>query len=299
MREAAGDRGWSALHTGFLCGVGAYGFWGLAPIYFKAIAHVHPLEVLAHRVFWAAPLLAALLWLGAGWRTGFAALARRRVQLTLVASALLVATNWFTFIWAVTNAAMLEGSLGYYINPIFSVLLGCVFLGERLRLHQWVSVALAACGVAVMAVDVGGMPWVAVTLAVTFGLYGLLRKVAPVGALVGLFFETVVLFPAALATLAWLGSSEQLRFAHDAPATDLLLALAGAVTALPLLMFATAARRLPLSTVGFLQYIAPTGQFLLAVFAYGERFTSVHGWTFALVWGGVALYLVPVPRSAD
>ncbi|MCI0650455.1 MAG: EamA family transporter RarD [Planctomycetes bacterium] len=277
--------------AGLLCGVAAYLWWGLVPIYFKAIAHVPADEVLAHRIAWAVLLLALIITARGSWAPLCDSLRAPRAIPMLLASTLLVAVNWYVYIWAVAHDRVLDGSLGYFINPLFSVLLGCLVLRERLRRLQALGVAIAALGVASQAIALGRVPAIALVLAVTFALYGFVRKKAPVGALAGLAVETAILLPFALAYLAWLGLENKLVFcAGGDRTTDLLLALGGVVTATPLLFFASAARRLPLSTVGFLQYIAPTGQFLLAVLAYGEPFTTTHAVAFGCVWGGLCLF---------
>ncbi|MFO7654729.1 MAG: EamA family transporter RarD [Candidatus Krumholzibacteriia bacterium] len=278
------------MNRGVLYGLAAYVWWGAVPLYFKAVAHVPPPEVLAHRVVWSFLLLA--VWLGFAGRMTAArrALADRRTLATLVGSALLVSMNWLIFIWAVSTARVVEASLGYFINPLVNVLLGMVFLGERLRRAQWVSLALAMTGVAVLTAWLGSLPWIALVLAFSFGFYGLLRKTADVDGPVGLMVETGLLVPAALAFLLLRAGREQLVFGNSDPATDLLLVAAGAVTALPLVWFVAGARRLPLSTMGFLQYVAPTGQFLLGVLAFGELFTTAHALGFGTIWTALAIY---------
>jgi chloramphenicol-sensitive protein RarD len=226
---------------------------------------------------------------------------RRPVILALLASTAFIAVNWYVFIWAVSNGRVLQASLGYYINPLVNVLLGMIFLRERLRPGQWVGLALAAAGVVVMAASVGHLPWVSLALAFSFGLYALVRKTAAVGPLVGLTIETTLLLPVALVVLAgpklgWIGEVGAQGGAWGSR-TYVLLALAGVVTAIPLLWFAAAARRLRLSTLGVLQYLAPTCQFLLAVFAYGETFRWWHGVSFGLIWGALAVYTVDSIRA--
>jgi chloramphenicol-sensitive protein RarD len=282
--------------TGILYGLAAYLAWGLCPIYFKAVAHVPAAEVLAHRVIWSLVLLVGLL----ARRGDLAATARRlrepRLLLTLGASTVLVATNWFTFIWAVANERLLEASLGYFVNPLVNVLLGMIFLRERLRALQWLSIALAAVGVAVMAVRMGGLPVISLVLAFSFGFYGLLRKTAPIGGMAGLAVETALLAPVALGALLLWDARGALVFAHLDSRTDWLLAASGAVTALPLVWFANAARRLRYATVGFLQYVAPSGQFLLAVLAYREPFSSTELLAFALIWIALGVFSADLGR---
>lgn len=273
-------------------GVAAYLWWGLVPVYFKAVAHVTPGEVLAHRVIWSVVLLAVLMRIYGRWPGAAAALRDRKTILTLLGTTTLIAANWFVFIWAVDHDRVLEASLGYFINPLVNVLLGLVFLRERLRRWQMVSVALAALGVTYLTLSYGSLPAVALVLAGTFGFYGLLRKTAKVDALVGLTIETTLLAPLAFAYLVYLTSRRECCFGTQAWQTDVLLAAAGVVTAVPLLWFTKAARRLRLATLGFLQYLAPTGHFLLAVVAFGETFTQAHLVSFACIWAALLIYSV-------
>ncbi|MES2441692.1 MAG: EamA family transporter RarD [Pseudomonadota bacterium] len=272
---------------GLLLGVGAYALWGVLPLYIHMLRDVPALQLLAHRVLWSLVLLAVIV---AVWRRGPALLAatRGRTLLGLVASALLIAVNWIVYIWAVQHAHVLEASLGYFINPLVNVALGMAVLGERLRRVQGVAIAIAAAGVAVMAFG-GGALWISLTLAASFGTYGLVRKMVAIDALGGLTVETLVLAPFCLAWLVHAGSVGEGVWGQSAR-LDLLLVLAGAVTAAPLLMFAAAARRMPYSTLGLLQYIAPTLQFALAVLVFGEPLHTPHLITFALIWSGCALY---------
>lgn len=274
----------SATRTGLLLGVGAYMSWGLLPLYLHLLNGVPALQVLAHRVVWSLLLLAAIVL---AMRRGRAIVtaARGRTLLLLCASAALIAVNWLVYIFAVQSGHVLEASLGYFINPLLNVALGMIVLGERIGAVQKAAVAVAALGVAVLAVVGGGALWISLTLAFSFGVYGLIRKVAAIDALGGLTVETALLVGPALAVL-WL--SPEPVFGRGT--TDLLLVLAGAVTAAPLLMFAAAARRLRYSTLGLLQYLAPTLQFLLAVLVFHEPLRSVHIVTFALIWTGCALY---------
>jgi len=275
---------------GVAYGLGAYIWWGAVPVYFKAVAHVNAFEVLAHRVIWSVVLLAVLMRIYGRLRYAVEAVRQRGTLLTLLGTTVLIAVNWFVFIWAVANDQLREASLGYFINPLVNVLLGFVVLRERLRAWQWVAVALAAAGVTWRTTMVGTLPVVALVLAGTFGLYGLMRKMARVDAMVGLMVETALLWPAALLYLIWLGLDGTLAFGNLSWKTSLLLSMGGIITAVPLLWFTNAARRLRLSTLGFLQYIAPTMQFLLAVLVYGEPFESAHAIGFGLIWVGLAIY---------
>jgi chloramphenicol-sensitive protein RarD len=296
-QEATGRGDRAVARAGVVYAVAAYGWWGLVPIYFKAVAHLPPAEVLAHRIVWSVVLLAVLMRVYRRWVDGWTALRDRKTLLTLCGTTLLLALNWFTFIWAVAHEQVLEASLGYFINPLFTVLLGFVFLRERLRRWQTASVALATVGVTYLTVAYGHMPVVALLLAGTFGFYGLLRKTAKVDALVGLTVETMLIGPVALGYLIYLGAEGSGYFGAVSRGMDALLAFAGVVTALPLLWFAHAARRLRLSTVGFLQYIAPTMQLLIAVVAFGEPFTGDHLISFGCIWTALLIYSIDTARS--
>lgn len=275
---------------GIAYGLGAYLWWGLCPIYFKSVAHVAPLEVLAHRVVWSLVFLVLLLGYRGRLREATATLRQPRAVLALAASAALVSVNWFVFIWAVTNGQLLQASLGYFINPLVNVLLGMVVLRERLRRWQWASLGLAAVAVVTLGLRVGEIPLISLILAFSFGFYGLIRKTATVGATVGLTIETALLTPIALGALVWWGQTGMLTYAHLDRASDGLLMLSGVVTAVPLVWFAAGARRLRYATMGFLQYVAPSGQFLLAVLAYGEPLSSERLLSFVLIWIALGIY---------
>jgi len=278
----------SPARTGLLLGIGAYVSWGLLPLYLRLLRGVPAAQVLAHRVVWSLLLLAALV-LALGRGRAILAATRGRTLLMLLGSATLIAINWLVYIWAVQHGHVLEASLGYFINPLVNVALALLALGERIGALQKAAVAVAAAGVAALAIDGGGALWISLALALSFGVYGLIRKVAAIDALGGLTVETGLLVLPSLAVIGWAGAQEQGAFGHD-PRLDLLLVLAGAVTAAPLLMFAAAARRLPYATVGLLQYIAPTLQFLEAVLLFGERLRPVHLVAFGAIWAGCALY---------
>ncbi|HFQ5433598.1 EamA family transporter RarD [Vibrio vulnificus] len=275
---------------GVLLALGAYTMWGIAPIYFKSLAAVSPLEILSHRVVWSFFLLAALLHFGRHWRTVRDVLTSKSKMLYLVTTAILVGANWLIFIWAVNANHMLDASLGYYINPLINVLLGMLFLGERLRKLQWFAVTLAACGVLVQLVVFGSVPIVAIALAFSFGFYGLLRKKVSVDAQTGLFIETLVMLPAAAIYLLVIADTPTSNLLANPSQLNLLLIAAGVVTTLPLLCFTGAATRLKLSTLGFFQYIGPSLMFLLAVLIYGEAFTSDKALTFAFIWGALVVF---------
>lgn len=280
-------------------GVAAYLFWGFFPIYLKAVAAAPVLEVLGHRVVWAFVFLLALSASTAHLGTARAALTNRRVLALLAASTLLIAINWGVYIYSVLNGRMLESSLGYYINPLVNVLLGVWILGERLETPVKVATGLAALGVLSMAISLGHLPWISVTLAFSFGLYGLTRKLAPVGALSGLLIETLLLLPIAGGFLISRAASGGGAFLQTSRSLDVLLMLSGPATAVPLLCFASAARRLPLSTLGFLQYLSPTIQFLLAVFIYREPFDSARLGAFVLIWTAVLVFAVHSARRGQ
>jgi chloramphenicol-sensitive protein RarD len=283
---------------GLLYGVLAYGLWGVVAVFWKAIGDVAPLEVLAHRTVWGLAVFAALVAI-TGRGPALAAAARdRRVLGAMAVSAVMLAINWGTFVGAVVAGHLLDVSLGYFINPLMSVALGTLVLRERLRRLQWVAIALATTGVALVAWSGGRPPWIALVLAATFAVYGLVRKVARVDSLLGSTIETAWLAPVGAAYLAYLASTGAGALGHAAPATQLLLVATGVVTAVPLLLFTSAARRLPLSTVGFLQYLAPTGQFLLAVLAYDEPFAHDKIVAFACIWLGLAVFSVDVWRAS-
>ncbi|WP_028056647.1 EamA family transporter RarD [Sphingomonas phyllosphaerae] len=274
-----------ATRNGLILGIGAYTLWGLLPIYLHLLHGVPALQVLAHRVLWSL-LLLALVIVVLRRAAAIRAAARGRTLLLLCASAALIAVNWMVYIWSVQNGHVLEASLGYFINPLVNVALGTIVLGERIGRMQKAAVAVAAIGVMVMASAGAGALWIPLTLAFSFGLYGLIRKVAAIDALGGLTVETALLAAPALAVLL-LGSEPVFGRGTQ---TDMLLVLAGAVTAAPLLMFAAAARRLRYATMGLLQYIAPTLQFLEAVILFREPLRTMHIVTFALIWIGCALY---------
>lgn len=281
---------------GLAYGIGAYAWWGLVTIYFKAVSQVPAPEILAHRILWSVVLLSLLLRFRGRWGVAIAALRDRRIVIRLIATTALIAANWFTFIWAIANDHVLEASLGYFINPLVNVAFGFVFLHERLRQWQTVSVFLAGSGVCFLTISTGAVPVVSLALAFSFALYGLLRKTARVDALVGLTLETVLLSPLAMGYLLYLLAGGGGAFVTQSRGTDLLLVFSGVITAVPLLWFANAVRRLRLATIGFLQYIAPTGQFLLAVF-YGEELSKPRVIAFLIIWTALAMYSIDSVRA--
>jgi chloramphenicol-sensitive protein RarD len=284
--------------AGLMLGIGAYLLWGVLPLYFKALASVAPTEIVAHRIVWSLLFLGVLATLWRRWPAIRAAVATSRVLITLMITAALIGVNWLTYIYAVVSGHVLEGSLGYYLNPLVNVLLGVVLLKEKLSRAQMFAVLLAAAGVAVLAAGAGSGLWISLTLAASFALYGFIRKVAPVDSLEGLSIETALLAPLALGWILWLQQTGAIGFGQSGLAIDLLLALGGAITAIPLLLFTAAARRLPYSTLGFLQYIAPSLQFLLAVLAFGEPLTSAHLVCFAAIWTALIIFTADGWRAA-
>lgn len=274
--------------SGLLLGLGAYLLWGLLPLYLKLLAGVPATQVLAHRVLWSLLLLGAIVILTR--RVGaIRAAARGRTLLMLCASAALIFVNWLVFIWSVSSGHALAASLGYFINPLVNVLLGVIVLKERLSRLQGIAVGVAAAGVAAMAAEGGGLLWVPLVLAFSFGTYGLVRKIAAIDALGGLTVETLLLAPICAAILVFAHTGSEGAFGASMR-LDVLLALSGAVTAAPLLMFAAAARKLPYSTLGLMQYIAPTMQFLEAVLLFGEPLRPLHFLVFGAIWLGCALF---------
>ncbi|MEE9496806.1 MAG: EamA family transporter RarD [Desulfobacterales bacterium] len=268
----------------------AFLIWGISPIYWKALRAVPALEIILHRMVWSFFFLVPLIIIMRRWQEFIDALKNHRILLILLFTALIVGGNWLLYIWAVNNDHLLQASLGYYINPLVNVVLGMVFLKERLRAPQILAVVLATAGVLYLTIYYGEFPWIALTLAVTFGLYGLIRKVAPVGSLVGLAVETLLLSIPALGYLFYLDSQGQGSIFRVSLKLDLLLMGCALVTAIPLLLFTLGARRLYLSTTGLLQYIAPSCMFILAVFLFREPFSSSQVVTFILIWTALALY---------
>ena len=272
--------------------------WGLLPIYWKQLGHVSSLELMCHRMVWSALFTGVILTLTRRWSEVRAVLASRASLLWLMLTSALLAVNWWTFIWAVNNNYVLESSLGYYINPLVNVVLGYVFLRDSLRRFQVVAVLFAVAGVLNMVVNYGRFPWIALVLAITFGFYGLVRKVIRPGPLPGLFAETCMASLLAGPYILWLGSQGAGGLGNHGAYTDLLILLTGAATSIPLLCFAFGARRLRLVTLGVLQYTAPTCFFFLATFVYGEPFTWVHGVTFALIWTGIGIFTLEGVRHS-
>ena len=277
---------------GMLLGAGAYAAWIVFPIYFRSLAVVSPLGILFSRIVFSLVFMAIVLTWTRRWGFMPAALRSRRVVITYALAALLLALNWYIYIWAVNNGHILEGSLGYFINPLVSVLLGVIFFKERLRVGQWVAIGIATVGVGYLTWNYGHLPWIALSLAGTWAFYGLVKKRAPLPVDTGLTLETAVLFVPALMGLIWIDMQEQGTLLRHGAGIDVLLLLSGPITAVPLLMFASAAKRIPLSMLGVLQYIAPTGQFLVGVYVYGEPFPTYKLIGFAIIWTALALFWV-------
>ncbi|MGJ7915148.1 EamA family transporter RarD [Massilia sp. LXY-6] len=290
------------MRTGILSAASAFLCWGLFPLYFHAIGEVPPLQILAHRMLWSLLFLLIVLAVRRQW--AWLNLVRQpRIFWSFVASAVLLSVNWLIYIWAVNNGHVIESSLGYFINPLVNISLGYLLLKERLRRAQWMAIAVAALGVAWLTWQAGAVPWISLALALSFGGYGLLRKTAALGALEGLSFETMVLFPVAGAYVLWLTMHGQNAFINtESTTTRLLLAAAGPITAIPLLLFASGARQIPLSALGLLQYLSPTLQFLLGVWLFHEPFSADRLVGFVLIWLALALFaaegLLRRPSSA-
>lgn len=278
---------------GLLCGLGAYIWWGGIPLYFALVSHVPPLAVLLHRIIWSAVFLLLIVAVQHRWAEAGRVLRNKRVMVMLTIGSVLIAVNWFVFIYAVSIGKVLQASLGYYINPMVSVLLGMVFLGERLRPWQWVGVALAITGVLFLTLQGSTFPWISLTLACSFGFYGLVRKKIIVGTVVGLLVETAILVPpAAVALLTPLAAWNQMTLG-----TAGLLSLSGVATAVPLLLFVGGVRRLRLATMGFLQYVGPSMQFVVAVTLLGEHLQTEQLVTFAFIWAALIIYSIDSIRA--
>lgn len=275
---------------GALYGTAAFLWWGFAPLYFKAVGSVPSLEVLAHRISWSLVFLMVLMAFRGGLRPTLALFRDRRTLLTMAVTTCLIAVNWLVFIWSIANDRLVEASLGYFINPLVNVAFGAIFLHERLRRPQLAAVGLAALGVAWLTIRLGHPPWIALVLAISFAIYGLLRKLARPTGIQGLTLETTLLAPLAIAFLCWREARGELAFGHAGLRISLLLCAAGPITALPLIWYAEGARRLRFATVGFLQYLSPSLQFLLAVLAFGEPFTPVHAVGFGAIWAALVVY---------
>lgn len=279
------------MNKGILYGIGAYVAWGFFPIYWKFLHHVPAIQLIGHRIIWSFLLLVLVIMVGKQWNE-FRTLVTVRVLRIYTIAALLIGINWFMYVWAVNHEFIVETSLGYFINPLISVLLGVIILKERLRKMQWIPVTLAAIGVTYLALVYGRLPYIALSLAFSFGLYGLVKKLSPLGALFGLTVETGILFVPAVGYLIFAEASQTAAFLHTGLTSDLLMIGAGVVTTIPLLMFASAARSVPLWVVGLMQYIAPTLQFLIGIFIYKEPFSRNQLIGFGIVWIALVFFLV-------
>lgn len=278
------------MNRGIWYAIGAYTAWGVLPIYWKWLHQVGALQQLSHRILWSFLMLLAFLLLARQWPAFRKAASGPRVLRTYLLAAALIGVNWLTYVWAVNAGFIVETSLGYFINPLLSVVMGVVFLRERLRPWQWIPIALATAGVLYLTATYGRLPWIALTLAFSFGFYGLVKKTAPLGSVYGMTLETGMLFLPALLYLLLAEAAGQGAFLHGGAVSDGLLIGTGLVTTLPLLMFASAAQRIPLAMVGILQYIAPTLQFLIGVLIYKEPFSQAQAVGFGTVWLALALF---------
>jgi chloramphenicol-sensitive protein RarD len=279
-------------NKGIWYGIAAYAMWGFFPIYWKLLHDVPALQLLGHRIVWSFLLLLAFIFITHQWND-FRAVAFDRKTLGIYSVAgVLLSLNWLIYVWGVNAGFIVETSLGYFINPLLSVLFGVIFLREKLRPLQWLPVVVAAIGVTYLTITYGRLPWIALSLAVTFGLYGLVKKLSPLGSVFGLTLETGIVFPIALVYLTVIQASGAGKFLHDGTTMDLLLVGAGIVTTIPLVMFASAAKEIPLNMIGVLQYFAPTIQFLIGVFLYKEPFDHTRLIGFGIVWVALVIFWV-------
>ncbi|MEO0549112.1 MAG: EamA family transporter RarD [Pseudomonadota bacterium] len=281
----------ASLRLGFLCCLGCYIIWGLLPLYFRALDHIQPNEMLAQRIIWSVPTGLILIVIARNWVQLRAALTRTHLM-WLSVSGLLIGLNWFVYIWAVGEERVMEASLGYYINPLVNVLIGAVFFSEKLRPAQWLAVLIATVAVGVMTVALGYVPWVALILCMTFALYSVIRKQVQVDSRAGFVVEAALLAPLALIWMGWFIGQPEGRIMGDGGWDIPLILLSGPVTAVPLILFAIAAKRLRLSTIGMMQYIGPTLQFLISVLVFQEVFTMTHALAFGLIWTALVVFTV-------
>jgi len=279
------------MNKGILYGIGAYALWGFFPLYWKLLHTISALQLIGHRIAWSFLLLIAFILITRQWADLRATFNMRNFRIYLIAS-LLIGVNWLMYVWAVNAGHIVETSLGYFINPLISVLLGLIVLREKLRPLQWIPIVIAFAGVVYLTFTFGRLPWIALVLAFTFGFYGLVKKLAPLSSLYGLTMETGILFIPALAYLGFVEANGTGAFLHTGPVPDLLMVGAGLVTTVPLLMFASAAKRIPLTTIGVLQYLAPTIQILIGVFVYKEVFDHTRLAGFSLVWLALIIFWV-------
>ncbi len=285
-----------ALRLGFLCCLGCYVIWGCLPLYFRFLDHIGAEEMLAHRIIWSAPTGIILIILARNWQQMRAALTARHVA-WLTLSGLLIGLNWGVYIWAVGQERVTEASLGYYINPIVNVLIGAVFFSERLRRGQWIAVGLASIGVGVMALALGSLPWVAIFLCLTFAFYSVIRKQIQVDSRAGFVVEASMLAPLALIWMGWFFGQSGGRLFGQGGLDIIWLLASGPITAIPLILFAIAAKRLRLSTVGMMQYIGPTLQFLIATLVFREPFGTYHAVAFGFIWSALIVFTLDSVRG--
>ena len=278
------------MNKGVAAAFGAYVIWGFLPIYWHLLATVSPAEILANRIIWSFLLLVVFLTLRKDWAWARPALQNKKTILSFVAASLLLSTNWFIYIWAVNAGHVIETSLGYFINPLVVIVFGVVFLHERMRPYQIAAVGLAACGVLYLTWMHGQIPWIAISLAVSFGLYGLLKKIGALNSLRGLTLETAVMSLPALAFLLFVESNGTAALGHQSPQVNLMLVMSGLVTSLPLVLFGYGAQKIPLYMVGLAQYIAPTIQFFLGLFWFHEEFIPAQLPGYILVWIALGIY---------
>ncbi|MCY1664067.1 EamA family transporter RarD [Rhizobium sp. SL86] len=282
---------------GFAYALAAYGIWGILPLYLKALGHLSPVEVLAHRVVWSLPFAALILLVTRRFGDIKDALRSPRTMVMAAVTATLITINWVTYVYAVGSGHAIEGALGYFINPLFSILLGSILLKERLAPVQMAAIALAFVAVGILTWDAGRLPWISLTLTFSWGIYALLRKTLPVGANQGFFLEVAILSIAALPYILWLEANGSGHFTHGTTTDTWLLAAAGLATAVPLMIYANAAKRLRLSTIGIMQYITPTIIFLIAVFVFHEPMNPVKLFAFVLIWSALALYTLSMLKT--
>lgn len=278
------------MNRGILNGLGAYILWGMFPLYWKFLQHVPAMQIIGHRIAWSFVLLAFVILFKGQWKNFRESVSSIKIFMIYFTASALLSVNWFIYVWGVNSGRIVEASLGYFINPIFCVMLGMIFFHERLRLFQWIPVILATAGVIYLTFQYGRVPWIAITLAFTFGLYGLVKKLAPLDSLFGLTFETAIAFPLALAYLVFAGISGTGSFPSEDNLSNILLIGTGVVTSVPLLLFASAARQIPLTMIGILQFISPTIQFLIGVLVYNEIFDRSDMIGFGLVWVALIIF---------
>lgn len=275
---------------GFVLALGAYLLWGILPFYLKSVSHIPAMEIVSHRIIWSVPVALLLLVALGQWQDIVSAIRQPRMLAMACLTAALITANWSIYVWAVAHDQIVEAALGYYINPLFNVLLGGLFLGERLTRTQWVAVAFACAAVLLLTINAGGLPWISLLLPISFGLYGFFRKSLPIAPLQGFGLEVIILCVPALAYVVWLAYSGQDHFSVGPTSNVVLLLLAGPFTAIPLIFYAFGAKLLRYTTLGLMQYLTPTMLFIFAIFIFGEPFLPIQLAAFVLIWIGLALY---------